>query len=259
MSRRLIGTRPCLAALLLLAAGWVQSAVAAERLRIAVYESLDFPLSVFDKDWHLGGGLQKEFGDRMAQLLEANPVYQPYSRRRIENAVISGEVDLLCYTSPKWLERPSEVIWSIPTVPQIERIAMLTGKIMPENFPEQLLGKKLATQLGYRYPEIEQLVANGQIKRVDQANVPGMFRMVELGGADALVAAETEIEGFFKKNPEKRPLFQVSKSAFSNLSTQCALSFKSQWKIEQIDRAIRRMQDSGELEKMMRNYGASLQ
>lgn len=232
-------------------------AFAEGQLRIAVYESLGYPLSVFDEHWTLRGGLQKEFGDRIARLMDGNPVYIAYSRKRIENAVISGEADLLCYTSPKWFNQPAEAIWSAATIPQLERIVVLSDKAMLENFPEHLLKKKLATQIGYHYPEIDQLVESGQIKRLDQASVAGMFRMLEVGAADALIGSETEIEGYFKKFPEKRTHFNLSKNAFSILQTQCALSAKSSWRIESLNQAIRSMHEAGEISRMMRNYGLS--
>ena len=72
------------------------------QLRIAVYESLGYPLSVYDKDRQLTGGMQKEFGDKIAKFLDGNAVCIAYSRLRIETSSISGQAALLCYPIPKW-------------------------------------------------------------------------------------------------------------------------------------------------------------
>ncbi|MBC3916666.1 transporter substrate-binding domain-containing protein [Undibacterium sp. CY18W] len=227
------------------------------QLRIAIYENLDYPLNIFDKNHQLTGGLQKEFTDLLAKKISAHASYVAYSRRRIENAVIQGEADLMCYSSPGWFDVPKEVSWSLPTFPQVERVVVMADKPGLENFPQQLEGKKLAVQLGYHYPQIGTQLTEGKIRRVDLTDVPGMFRMLHLGGADAMISSDSEIEGYFKNYPDKRALYKVSKTAFSIVHTQCALSHKSGWKIEQINAAIQSMLDNGDLDKIMRRYGLS--
>lgn len=226
-------------------------------LRVAVYENLDYPLNVFNKNRQLIGGLQKEFTDLLAKKLSTKVNYVAYSRRRIENAVIQGESDMVCYSSPSWFDLPKEVNWSTSTFPQVERIVVMADKPGLENFPQQLEGKRLAAQLGYHYPQIATQLTEGKIKRVDLTDVPGMFRMLHLGGADAMISSDSEIEGYFKNFPDKRPLYKVSKTAFSIVHTQCALSHKSGWKIEQINAAIQTMLDTGEIDKIMHRYGLS--
>ncbi|MDE2427777.1 MAG: ABC transporter substrate-binding protein [Burkholderiales bacterium] len=245
----------CLAVAMLFASPGL--AQAQQPIRFAVFENLDYPLHVFDKTRHLTGGLLKDFTDQIAKNMNASPSYMAYSRRRIEAVVINGDADMVCYFSPKWADKPDELAWSIAALPQIERVVVLADKTLPEAFPQQLIGKKVAVQIGYHYPQIATQFENGQIKRMDQTDVPGMFRMLDLGGADALITSESEIEGYLKNFPEKRHTYKVSKNTFSIVQTQCALSRKSAWKIEQVNHAIRRMQESGEIQHMMREYGMS--
>lgn len=228
---------------------------ASDHLRVAIFENLDYPLSIYDKQHQLTGGIQKEFTDSIARYIGANVVYLPYSRRRIENAVIHGEADLLCYFSPKWADHPDDMIWSIASLPQIERVVVPATQDVPKYFPQQLIGKRIAVQIGYHYPSLNAYFAKEPAKRIDLTDVPGMFKMLEIGGADALISSESEIEGFFKQFPEKRALFKTSAATFSIMHTQCALSRQSTWKIDPINQAIRRMQDSGELDRLMRQYG----
>ncbi|MFZ6654871.1 substrate-binding periplasmic protein [Undibacterium sp. TJN19] len=226
-------------------------------MRFAVYENLDYPLNVFDKNRQLIGGLQKDFADQLAKKLSAHVTYTGYSRRRIENVVIQGDADLMCYSSPAWFDLPKEVSWTIATFPQVERVVVLSDKLLLENFPQQLEGKRLAVQLGYHYPQITSQFNEGKIKRVDLTDVPSMFRMLQLDGADAMISSDSEIEGYFKNFPGKRAAFKSSRTAFSVVQTQCALSHKSLWKIEQLNNAIQSMQDNGDIDKIMRRYGLS--
>ena len=226
-------------------------------LRIAIFENLDYPLSIYDAQHQLIGGVQKEFADRIARSIGADAIYLPYSRRRIEQVIINGEADLLCYTSPQWSDKPDAMQWSIPSLPQLERVVVLASQPVPEQFARDLPGKRMAVQIGYHYPTLTPLFDSGQATRVDMTDVPSMFRMLERGGADALISSESEIEGFFKRFPEKRTLFKISHQTFSLMQTQCALSKKSGWKIDAINHAIHRMQNNGELTRMMRRYGLS--
>lgn len=227
-------------------------------LRFAIYENLDYPINIFDKNHVLTGGLLKDFGDQIAKKLAVPAVYALYSRRRIELVVQLGEADILCYSSPAWSDQPKDLHWTIPTFPQVERVVVMNDKPGVENFTTQLEGKRLVLQLGYHYPQIANQLNEGKIRRIDLTDVPSMFRLLALGGADAMVSSESEIEGYFKNFPEKRSLYKVSKTAFSVVQTQCALSQKSVWKLDQINAAIQSLQDSGEIEKMMRKYGLSM-
>lgn len=232
-------------------------AQAQDLLRVAGFETLSDPLIVFDKQHHVVGGLLKDYTDAIARGLDAKPVYIPYSRRRIEPAIKSGEADLVCYHSPKWVDHPADFAWTIPNLPQTERVVVRKDTPVPHELPEDLSGKKIATQIGYHYALIEPDLAAGRTTRIDMTDVPSMFRLLALGGADALITSESEIAGYFKKFPDKHASFSVSKTAFSVVYTQCALSLKSPWKIEQINRIVLRLQENGTQDKLMRKYGLS--
>lgn len=231
------------------------SARAEEKLRIAVIETLDYPLNVFDKPHQLTGGLLKDYTDAIARGLQAQAVYQTYSRRRIEPALQRGDADLVCYFSPQWMDQPRDLHWSLPNLPQFERVLVRKGNAVPISYPAQLIGKKIATQLAYHYPQIQQEVTAGKIQRLDQVEVASMFRLVAMGAADALISSESEIEGYFKLHPEQKPHFSIAPTHFSKVYTQCALSAKSAWKIEQINRQIQRLLDSGEQSRLLHQYG----
>jgi polar amino acid transport system substrate-binding protein len=121
---------------------------AQDQLKIAGFETLSDPLIIFDKRHQLVGGLLKDYTDAIARGLDAKPVYLPYSRRRIEPAVVSGEADLVCYHSPQWVDQPTDFAWTIPNLPQTERVVVRKETVVPNEFPDDLQGKKIATQIG---------------------------------------------------------------------------------------------------------------
>jgi len=230
---------------------------AQHEIRLALFDTVTYPLNVLDQHDRLVGGLLKDFQDAIAREIGATPVYTVYSRRRVEQALTIGEADMVCYFSPQWTEHRDQFMWTISNLPQTERVVVARDKPQFNHFPQQLIGKKIAVRLGYFYPSMSKELAAGKIKRIELTDVPSMFRLVALGGADGLISSEAEIEGYFKNFPEQRDLFALSKTAFSMTNTQCALSRKSAWKIAQINHAIRHIQSTGEQDAMLRRYGLS--
>lgn len=233
-------------------------AQAEKPLRVAVDETLDYPLTIFDQKHRLTGGLLKEFSDQLARQLGTGVTHMPLSRRRAEASLLNNESDILCYFSPRWAENSKALVWSIPNLVQIERAVVRSDNRVPEDFPADLKNKRVALQLGYHYALIQHLFDKALSTRIDQTDVPSMFKLLELGGADVFILSEGQIEGFFKNHPEKRALFKLSKTAFSTVYTQCAIAARSHVNVEQINKAILHMQQSGELERLSRHYGLSL-
>ncbi|MES2072018.1 MAG: transporter substrate-binding domain-containing protein [Pseudomonadota bacterium] len=233
-------------------------ALAQNSIRVAVDETLDYPLTAFNKKHQLSGGLLKDFTDRLAARLGTGVTYLPFSRRRAEASLLRGESDLLCYFGPQWSANPAALAWSAPNLVQIERVVVRSEDSVPENFPQDLKNKKIALRLGYHYALIQHLFDTSLSRRIDQTNVPSMFKLLELGGADVFIMSEGEIEGYYKSHPEKRARFKLSKTPFSIVYTKCAISARSHLNIEHINKAILRMQESGELERMSRQYGLGM-
>lgn len=233
------------------------SAWATETLRFGALESLGYPYTIFDADREMSGGLLKDLGDTMAGQLDASPRFVTLSRRRVEPGLASGDVDVVCYMNPKWTDNPESVNWTVATLPQIERVVVRHGSPMLEAIPKDFAGKRVAVQLGYHYPSIQGLFDNGSATRIDETKVTLLFKALDAGIVDALVTSEGEIEGYFAAQPQQRGRFVVSKSVFSREETRCAVSKKSRWTAERVNKAIESMIKRGDIERMAQRYGLS--
>ena len=234
---------------------FVQPVVFAQRtLLIGVIETMGYPLNQFDKRNQLTGGLLKDVGDVIAMELGAKPSYLPLPRKRIDQWLKSGNIDVVCYTSPKWTEKPESFHWSMTILPQIERVVTRHGADVPVA-TDDFLGKRISLQLGFHYDSIQPLFDTGKAIRINETNVYLMFKAVEGGATDALISSEGEIEGYFKNQPDRRKLFEVAKSVFSREDTSCAISRKSSWSKSEIDKAIATAEKRGEFARMAKRYG----
>ncbi|MES2951790.1 MAG: transporter substrate-binding domain-containing protein [Pseudomonadota bacterium] len=226
-------------------------------LRYGVFESMGYPFFVAGSGSTQPTGLLIELGDAIARQLNMGMVAVPLPRRRVEPGLIQGQIELLCYFSPSWAEQPEKLAWSIAMLPQIERVVVPRGSRMGSAPNWEFEGKRVALQLGYHYPALQPLVDAGKAVRVDQSKVALQFRSLEIKMADLLITSEGEIEGYFNDNPNARNGYEVSRAAYSVTPTHCAIGRSSRLSMAEIDKAIARLQTSGDLERMAKRYGMS--
>lgn len=225
-------------------------------LRMAQTEAMAYPLLTVGTGNKASGGFLKDLGDLIAAELGTRAEHRLVSRRRIEGTVMSGEADMVCYYSPLWIKGGGEN-WSVPVVPQIERVVSLAARPLAYENPTDLLGRRVTVLLGYQFPELQAAFASGQVTRLDENHVDLLFRRLRLGMADALITSEVEIAGYFKRFPQERELFSVSTRQFSVTDTQCLVSPASPWRLSAINEALTRLGQNGSLSRLARSYGMS--
>jgi len=248
-------------AALLLAAGALASAMAAERqatppLRVAQTEAMAYPLLTVSEPSKVVGGFLKDLGDQIAAELGTEAQHLLVSRRRIESTVMSGHADIVCYYSPPWLPGGGNN-WSVPVVAQVERVVSLAARPLAFERVQDLHGRRIAVLLGYHFPQLQAAFDSGLVQRLDERHVDLLFRRLRLGLADALITSEVEIAGYFKRYPEQREHFQVSARSFSVTDTQCLVSPASPWKLAAVNEALNRLIQSGALARLAQRYGMS--
>jgi len=230
---------------------------AAEPLRMVV-GTMSYPFEVFDAQGQMSGGLLKELGDQLARELGTQPDYLRLPRRRVEPTLLAGEADIYCFDSPEWSENPKVLLWSIPSLKQIERVLVPTNKPLPTRIPDDFVGQRVSVRLGYHYASIQPLFDAGKASRMDETQTAFMFKAVETGHTDMLITSDGEIEGYFQSNPLARKKFAIASKPFSVVATQCAVSPKSRWSLEKVNKGLSSMLKRGEMDRMTKHYGLSM-
>jgi polar amino acid transport system substrate-binding protein len=226
-------------------------------LRVAQTGGMAYPLLVLSSPSLVSGGFLKELGDRVAEQLGTRAEHLVFSRRRIEQAVLSGSADLLCYYSPIWVKNV-DAHWTITVLPQIERVVVPAGSKLDYGAPEDLASRRVAVLLGYNFTALQPLFDSGRATRVNDTQVEHLFRMLDRDMADALIVSEAEIEGFFAQKPGERARFKVSEKPFSVVDTQCLVSPRSPWSLAAVNSALQTLIKSGELAGLAQRYGLKM-
>lgn len=235
------------------------SASAATRESVTILVgSMSYPFEVFGENDQLTGGLLKELGEKLAHELGSKPDFMRLPRRRFEPALIAGEADLYCYGSPNWSDNPKALLWSMANLTQIERVLVPIAKPAPQRIPDDFVGKRVSVRLGYHYDAIQPLFDAGKAYRIDESQTAFLFKAVDTGFTDMLITSEGEIEGYFQTNPQARKRFTAAAKPFSVVHTQCAVSPKSRWSLDQINQALTTLIKRGDIERMSKRYGLSM-
>lgn len=225
-------------------------------LRVAHTEAMAYPLLSITPPNRLSGGFLKELGDLIATELGTEAQHLLVARRRMEGTVMGGEADIACYYSPLWIPVAREH-WTLPVVPQVERVVSLAAQPLPFDSLADLQGKRIAVLLGYQFPQLQAAFESGQVTRLDERQVELLFRRLRLGMADALITSEVEIAGYFKRFPEERERFHISSRSFSVTDTQCLVSPSSPWRLAAINEALNRLIQRGTVARLAQRYGMS--
>lgn len=231
---------------------------AAHELRYGLAESMGYPYLLYDQSGAINGGLLYDIGRRIAREANAKLVVVPIARQRVDSYLLSGEVDIVCFHSPQWSEVANQLTWSIPNLPQVERVVTLKGNVLTGDINKDFAGKKVSTQLGYHYSSLQGLIDSGQLKRVDDVKVNLLFKSLELKLTDMLISSEGEIQGYLHERPNASEQYEISKTAFTITPTQCAISPRSRFTKTEIDRALARLLKRGDFDAMAKLYGLSM-
>lgn len=150
------------------AMGMAASSWAAEPtvLRVSVSTAWNLPIAQVEDD-RLRSGILMDLYQAIGQKtgLPIAPVVLP--RKRIDGAVARGAIDLRCHIHPKWMDSPDNYAWSKPLFTLRDVLFAHEGTPALESIAHIPAGTPISTTLGYAYPKLDALFADGRLRRDD--------------------------------------------------------------------------------------------
>lgn len=223
-------------------------------LRFSVAESWSMPLIRFEGGQPVEGMLF-DLMQAVAQEAGARPEYHLMARLRLQQAMEDGDIDVRCYVSPKWFNaRPGHFIWSIPLIHQRD---LLVGRAfdIPPTRPEQLPPQTVGTVLGYVYDTLDPLFAKGQLQREDSRNQLLALQKLQAGRYRLAVSNQLSLQWFNQHGPPEQRLQVIA--VLDEQMLGCLVRNDPTIPSQGVLRALVRMKQSGELERIVQRYGAS--
>jgi|GEM_PF-702977 len=223
-------------------------------LKIGVSDSDAPPIVILTPDNQaLASGLIKELGDALAAELDMKPQYVVIARKRVENTIETGKVNIVCNANPEWYGNASRLGWTHEFYPQIERVLSL--KDVPDiHQAEDMGGKRIGTIRGYSYPTLEHLWAGGRTSRVDEPRLELLVKSLQKHLTDIAISSELELAWWAKTNPQEAKLFKQHPMTVTYMPTMCAVAPNSPISVGRLDQGIDAMRRSGKLKNILKSY-----
>lgn len=223
------------------------AALAAVPLVMLVDHSEEMPSARIERS-QVQEGISHDLAQLLGERLGREPRFLVLPRRRVAQALASGEADLLCDYLPAWL--PGPFAWSRPFLPGAYWVVTRREREAPASLAA-LVGQRVGTVRGYAYPELQARMGAANW-REDAPTADASLRMLALGRVDHAAVSQR-----FLQYQQRIGSFTVPLHAplpVSSYQTQCALSPRSSVRLSALNQALGEIVSDGSLERMLQRY-----
>jgi len=223
---------------------------AAERpLRFSIIESGVMPM-VLIRDGQAVDGILHDLSLRVAAKVDHQAELLVLPRMRVHRALINQEIDVRCYVNPKWLtDAYPGYLWSVPFMVQRD---LLVSRSEHAIAPDELGAQSIGTVLGFSYPTLDALFANGRLQRDDARTQGLVLRKLAAGRYDYAVSNELALLWFNRGRNGAEQLHEVRELTRDEVA--CLVRDAPDVPTQALLEAMRRMQDSGEFAAILQRY-----
>lgn len=223
-------------------------------LRFSVAESWSMPLMRVEGEQPVEG-LLFDLMQAIAREVGARPEYHVLARLRLQQAMDDGDIDVRCYVSTQWFnDRPGNFVWSIPLFHQRDVLVGQPGDNAPIR-PEQLAQQAIGTVLGYTYTTLEPLFEQGRLRREDSRSQDLALQKLQIGRYRHAVSNELSLQWFNQRLPAEQRLQVLA--VLEEQALGCMVRNDPALPTQGVLRALVRMKESGEIERITRRYGVT--
>lgn len=195
------------------------------------------------------GGLFFDLGLEIGKRIKRPVTFVLLPRGRLDARLAEGQIVLVCYNTEVWAGEYAKMYdWSIPIFKQSNYVVGLKdSKSDPlVNSFMELKGKRVGTTLNFVYPAAAPYFEDGSIIREDAGS--GTANVEKLIGMRVPYIVLNNLEYMYHK--KLNPKIERAPFEFDPLEVKCAVSKKSDIKIDKINEAIVEMKRTGRMQKI---------
>ncbi|MFY7865396.1 substrate-binding periplasmic protein [Roseateles sp.] len=200
----------------------------------------------------LVGGMVFDLGAALEKQLAMRVNFVVLPRKRIESAGLAGEVDLRCYTTPQWTQKPEHYTWSKKLWDISDVIFGGESVSEPQGIKSLPLGSGISTVIGYKYPALEASFADGHLRREDAIDQEKVFLKLTLGRTPYGVSESRALDWYVRNTPKHR--LATWRMPFSSQGFQCAIPNNGRVNAQKILDALDVLLRAGQLDAILANY-----
>ncbi|MEH6446171.1 MAG: transporter substrate-binding domain-containing protein [Oceanospirillaceae bacterium] len=188
--------------------------------------------------------IMQEIVSRQGDLL--NKVKVP--RKRGDCWVANGSFNV-AVRAIEWVPQAADYRFSDPVLQYKSILVSRRDKALEFQSIKQLIGKKLITSLGFKYPVLQPFFTDKSIARIDVTSGLKMLQLIKKGRADAAIMNETVARWLIKEHQYKgefylserdlgvfniRLMFNKTQKRYVESVNQILISIKQEGKLQQI-------------------------
>jgi polar amino acid transport system substrate-binding protein len=209
------------------------------------------PFIVKERDEAYRGSMIDIFRE-ISEALDLKVQLVAFPRKRVDQGMLAGQIDVTI-RAREWVDDPDAFLFSAPVL-RI-RDVLFSRAEDPVDFEALagLRGKRLGTHLGYSYPELEPLFADGTIVRDDGPSEVAMLGKVLRGRSHAAVVNE-HVGLWLIKERGWEGRFHIAPREIGGYDYR--FQFAKRWAsiVPKIDAELEAMKADGRLEEIIARY-----
>jgi len=198
-------------------------------------------------DGEMTGGLLKDIGDELAHRMGYTARFHTVPGKRVAIALTQGEADGVCFVMPGWIDGTFK--WTRPTIPGAGVVVAHTGAPLIKSL-HALADERVGTVLGYRYPELDELLHN-TLRRDDAPSVQHSIAKLVAGRSRYAIVDQMTIEYYLKMNPATPLRVDL---VYLKYKASCAFSVTSPVRFSEVERVLAGMVEDGTIERILARY-----
>lgn len=235
--------------------GWAATCPAdAQPLKVGVNDGNGEPYAFLENGQVLRG-IVKDISDAVGEALGRPVEYEVLPRKRLEAALLTGDIDFIPIYNPGWTEDPNRFQWSPPLFDERNRIVVRSTWQHPVEGPRDLDGLTLGTIRGYWYPTLEEAFRRpGGPQREDAVNLIQNLQKLTSGRIDAVVDSEVLLDWHLRDEAKAFHGWTLAPWVVSSQKISWAFLPRPGMPTTAVNRAFQQLKDNGTIERILRAY-----
>jgi polar amino acid transport system substrate-binding protein len=151
-----------------------------KRIKFGIVPTYSAPILIRDPKSGRLSGIGIDIINHISKNLKIVPEIVERPRRRIDQSLLDGSIDLVCYSNPAWAKNPEIYNWSEPFGEVVDVIFRYKGAPEIKSISD-LKNSTIGTLEGYQYGKTSPFFQSKTIFRSDFFNAEGMMERMNKG------------------------------------------------------------------------------
>ena len=200
-------------------------------------------------------GIMVDVLKAIAHKHEYTLTFKLYPEKRAVIKFKKREIDIFP-KAKEWVKNPEQYLWTDPILMMENSFWVRKSATIVYNSPEDLIGMKLGTVLGFNYPKLEPYFADKRIDRINAISGPAMLEMLSQNRTDIAIMEKRVALWLISQTPELQGKLKFIPNPLEVVGNRFMFNNEPKWKVfvTLFNQELTRMNEDGRMEKILDKY-----